>query len=359
MTGSPQHEAGTPAARPWRPARRFAGQAETAIWNTLMGWAGQPIRLGAPNRELVFAATAAPAAPGLVAVLEAGAVQLHVLPDVFPFKALCDLDLAAADIAELAPVLQQALVEGMLDFISRQLPASRLGPLRLAGLGTVAALPAGLDWFTLSFHGLAPTPIQLRLGATMASLMLAFGGEGLAAAPVGDALARTLTLDADMVIGLVTLPLGMLRQLRPGDVVVLPEGGAGLVGLRLGEDLHRFSPVPEGWRHEGRQPETGPGTASGPLPELAGWTLPAAPDLAGEAALPIPVELDIGRLRLAVATIEAWQPGAVVPLALPPLPPEAEAPPVTLRVAGRAIAQGDRLQLDDRVAVRITRLFAS
>lgn len=72
------------------------------------------------------------------------------------------------------------------------------------------------------------------------------------------------------------------------------------------------------------------------------------------ADLGITVDFDIGERDFTLAEIETWQPGAVVALEPPALAGRVE---VTLGVNGRAIAVGDLVAIDDRLAVRLSRLL--
>lgn len=72
------------------------------------------------------------------------------------------------------------------------------------------------------------------------------------------------------------------------------------------------------------------------------------------ADLGLTVDFDIGDKDVSLAEIETWQPGAVVALDPPQFAGRVE---VTLRVNGRAIATGDLMAIDDRLAVRLSRLL--
>ena len=72
------------------------------------------------------------------------------------------------------------------------------------------------------------------------------------------------------------------------------------------------------------------------------------------ADLGLTVDFDIGDKDISLAEIESWQPGAVVALDPPQFAGRVE---VTLRVNGRAIATGDLIAIDDRLAVRLSRLL--
>lgn len=72
------------------------------------------------------------------------------------------------------------------------------------------------------------------------------------------------------------------------------------------------------------------------------------------ADLGITVDFDIGERDFTLAELETWQPGAIVPLDPPALQDRVE---VTLRANGRTIATGDLIAIDDRLAVRLSKLL--
>ncbi|MEM8797298.1 MAG: FliM/FliN family flagellar motor switch protein, partial [Pseudomonadota bacterium] len=77
------------------------------------------------------------------------------------------------------------------------------------------------------------------------------------------------------------------------------------------------------------------------------------------AAAPIPdvqvaLTFDLGQVEVPIATLESWQPGTIVDLGETPNAAETV---VTIRANGTAIAEGDIVQLDDRIGVRVTRLL--
>ncbi len=71
------------------------------------------------------------------------------------------------------------------------------------------------------------------------------------------------------------------------------------------------------------------------------------------AALPVSVDVDVGSVEVPLADLESWRAGSILPLPIPALD---QGVAVTLRVAGRMIATGDLVKIDDRIAVRLTRL---
>lgn len=91
---------------------------------------------------------------------------------------------------------------------------------------------------------------------------------------------------------------------------------------------------------------------------IAGVISPDEQELVPEgiriADLGITVDFDIGEKDFTLAEIETWRPGAVVALDPPAL---AGRVAVTLRVNGHAIAAGDLIAIDDRLAVRLSRLL--
>lgn len=69
--------------------------------------------------------------------------------------------------------------------------------------------------------------------------------------------------------------------------------------------------------------------------------------------LRIAIDFDIGRRMVPVGELSAWQPGAIVQLDPPAI---ADGVEVTIRANGDIVGSGDIVRVDDRLAVRITRL---
>lgn len=78
-----------------------------------------------------------------------------------------------------------------------------------------------------------------------------------------------------------------------------------------------------------------------------------APAPMDASSLPLQVDFDIGQIEVTLAEVETWQAGTVVKLAPPAL---ADGVEVTLRCNNQIIATGDLVRIDDRLAVRLTRL---
>jgi type III secretion protein Q len=70
------------------------------------------------------------------------------------------------------------------------------------------------------------------------------------------------------------------------------------------------------------------------------------------AGLPLLVEVELGRVAVTLADLARVEPGAVLPLGL------ARRGLVTLRLGGRELAEGELVDVDGTVGVRVLRLGA-
>ncbi|WP_298959687.1 FliM/FliN family flagellar motor switch protein [uncultured Methylobacterium sp.] len=347
---------------PWTPPTLALPARAGAFWNALVSWLGPalPLRGGAA----AVAALAEPPPPAMGARLRLGGGAVVAVPAVFPFAALFGTELAVEDLALLPPALAEALCEGVVTSLAGLLPEPGTGSQpgtghQPGGLPVVEAcgpwpgLAAGdlssgeLHWFRVTVAGLAPEPAVVDLGATLPALAAILGDPAsgpLARRGVWPGLAARLTCEVAATLGRVALAPSALRALVPGAVVVLAAGHDVTVArLRHGGRLFEFQRGDGAWICRAATDDAR-GDAMNPDDAAAPHAL---------ADLPVAVDLDLGRVVLPLAEVEAWQPGSVV--ALDPTLAH-EGVEVTLRVNGRAVAAGDLVRLDDRLGVRIARL---
>ncbi|RVU12557.1 FliM/FliN family flagellar motor switch protein, partial [Methylobacterium oryzihabitans] len=312
----------------------------------------------------VAALAEAPPRAAVGARLRLGGVAVVAVPAAFPFAALFGTELAVEDLALLPPALAEALCEGVVTSLAGLLPEPGAGSQPGtghqpgAGLPVVEACgpwpglapdpdPGDLSWFRVTVAGLAPEPAVVDLGATLPALAAILGDPAygpLARRGAWPGLAARLTCEVAATLSRVALAPSALRALVPGAVVVLAAGHDETVArLRHGSRLFEFHRGDGAWICRAASDDARGDTMN---PD------DAAPPHA-LADLPVAVDLDLGRVVLPLAEVEAWQPGSVV--ALDPVLAH-EGVEVTLRVNGRAVAAGDLVRLDDRLGVRIARL---
>ncbi|MEM8839306.1 MAG: FliM/FliN family flagellar motor switch protein, partial [Pseudomonadota bacterium] len=184
-------------------------------------------------------------------------------------------------------------------------------------------------------------------------------------------LSAQIPVFVDRLIGTCDAHWRDVKALQRADILLL-KGTGYQQSLLYQNTLYGFAPAEEGWQLQVIQDISGMAQAArrsteAPatmMQEEDGAEMPAPeadqPEAADEsAAAPIPdvqvaLTFDLGQVEVPIATLESWQPGTIVDLGETPNAADAV---VTIRANGTAIAEGDIVQLDDRIGVRVTRLL--
>src|ERR1700680_3324994 len=113
---------------PWLPPTFMHVGREAELWNAILSYAGRPLRLGAGNVAVQFAASEPPdvATPALL-VQPAIGPRFAAIINSFPFKAMFGADFEAAEIHRLPPSLRDCLNEGVLATLWSAIPDNRMG----------------------------------------------------------------------------------------------------------------------------------------------------------------------------------------------------------------------------------------
>lgn len=338
-------------------------QADDVAWlNALVSHAGQPLPLG--EGSFVFSPAAAPPLSSAAVEVQpdAGPTLLLVL-DEFPFRAMLKSDLDLADLDVLPADLATALREGMVEVVAGLVRRAGLGSFRLTrsgGLGELDAASAALAWFSAAIEGLpGGSPIKARVGVRNADLLHHLRKAAPAAASLRPALKASLLIDGAYTLGRLTLAGADILRLRPGALAVLEVEG--LAMLRAGGRLIRLANQAGGClcaavepvldANAARSRIAWDGEPSGKGRGMDHDVLAAQEGLAKLAALTL--DFDLGSVTVPLSDLESWAPGALVPLQPPALEDGIE---VTIRHQGRAVGAGELVRIDDRVAVRVTRI---
>ncbi|MEM6678657.1 MAG: FliM/FliN family flagellar motor switch protein [Pseudomonadota bacterium] len=350
------------------------------VWNAALSFAGSPLPLA--RGAIRFEAADAPV-PGqrlhrlaLQQPGERARCEVLFCPTGFPFQEGYGAGLTLDEVDALPDALAEALHDGVRD---KWLSALE-GPLALRAEGTTttaAADPRGeVLWYDAVLEGVLDAPCQARVGIRPRSLAawLSGGGEGAGhglALERGrlrhQGLAERLTLPASITVGRLTLPIAELAHLAPGDVLltgtqaeaprheillarlrITVETGEGGLTVTARESIG----ISDGPQAPKKQDEAGqlPGegdevaehdTAEGSAEERAVETL---------GGPVVDLDLEVARVEVPLTALESWTEGSVVPLEIP----ADEAPAITVRLNGRAIASGTLVRLEDRLAVQIT-----
>jgi type III secretion system YscQ/HrcQ family protein len=226
--------------------------------------------------------------------------------------------------------------------------------------GLASAFPdhaaGNVQWFDVALARADGSTFAFDVGCDRTALLRLLGDSLAGRVSANGPLAERLALPAYPTLGRLALSYDEFVRLEPGAVVVLPHRPAGQMAVRVDTVLYEFSQVESGWTCLGGHPAPIDGTVGARMDDTND---PAAgPESeAGTVAvsgLTIAVDFDIAHLSVPVSTLSQWQAGAVVDLDVPATGDGIE---VTIRAAGNVIGQGDLVRIDDRLAVRITRLL--
>jgi flagellar motor switch/type III secretory pathway protein FliN len=280
----------------------------------------------------------------------------------FPFAAMFGPDLEMIELRGLPPALRGCLEEGIVSTLWHAIPDNRMGEARIIVTGPLKSITPKVDanelqWLSISIENIASEPISISIGLTMSSLISTVMGGALAPAAIGSGLAYALPSEASYTLGNVTVTYRELAELGPGDVVVLPQLPPDLVLLRAQGRCYAFRLIDQNWTCLGREVTERYRPTLNTIERTTAMSQdPADEPITGLDALGVIVDFDLGRMSIPLAQLQSWQPGSVVPLDRPPA--SQEGAEVSIRANGQAIGIGDLVRIEDRIAVRITRLFS-
>jgi type III secretion system YscQ/HrcQ family protein len=357
---------------PWQPPTFLRNSREIDLWNAILSYRDHPLVHEGWNAAFRFSAVDPPdpATSALLIQPDEGPRFAAVI-SFFPFAAMFDADLEMADVHKLPQALRSCLEEGIVSALWRAVPDNRMGGARIAAAGTLESiasqiagsglpdeLPKELQWLSISIEDVAPEPVTILVGLTIASLVSVVAGGAIAPAAVDRGLSHVLVTEASYTLGSLPITFDELARLGPGDLVMLPELPPDVVVLRAQGRSHAFRSINEDWIFLGREVAERyrplPGTIERTSP-MSHENDPSEQPVTDLQELGVVVDFDLGRMSIPLAQVEAWQPGAVVPLEPPALNAGVE---VTIRANGQIIGIGDLIRIDDRVGVRVTRLLS-
>lgn len=349
----------------WVPPRLAQAPRYDAFWNAVVSYAASSLPL-LNKATATFTVGTAPAAErhALSLSFEGGA-RLVALPIAFPFQGLVGADLTVEDLPLLPTALRDALEEAMVAIVATFLPEHDQGRLALDRSGPFAAYGkqagAELRWFRVQLSGLASEPAVFDVGIALDQLAAIFEAT-TNPRQVWPGLKTHLRRDVDITIGRVVVPIAAAKEIRHGTVIVLDRtDDPSLCQMRVGTTRFDFRAEGQQWlcaevvdldraRHD-RQDDM---TKAATFP-----TVPEAAEPTGEidlGLLEVAIDFDLGRVLVPLAEIETWQRGSLVALSALPSRDGVE---VTLRANGRGIGRGDLVEIDGRLAVRVTQLTFS
>ncbi|WP_109316093.1 FliM/FliN family flagellar motor switch protein [Pseudovibrio ascidiaceicola] len=328
-----------------------------AYWNAALSYAEQDITVESTH-TLNFQVSEAPSAfaQGCVLRSVSGATAVLVLED-FPFAAQLNVPLAYADVLELEDGLRNALVEGIVSNLRNELPADFTKIQSELPLQPVSALlPAReleqLKWFAVRYGEIGGAPVLAKVGVRPDALSSFLGDLPLTAQPAWRAVREQLNTSICLTLCEAPLPTAEVSSLRIGDLVVLD---APALGQRITVDgplsRHHLVLVEQGWGCERIESVNGMSelTEEANAEQASGVEEIGSIDL---SQMTVPVRFEVDEREISIAELESWAAGSLVNIDVPALNEET---PVYVRAAGKRIAKGHLVQIDERVALRISK----
>ncbi len=353
----------------WLPPTLARGLPDTGAWNAVVALGGQAIGLGAGVATLRYRLGEPATVDGRAAIVASPSSGARFLVAVreFPFEALYGVRLAASDLPALPAGLRQALMEGMLASAATLAGLGDMSGLRILDGGADGFAEGNgdaLQWFDVRLELPGGAEIALDIAGSRRDAAALAAWLASRHAPVREALESAVAVPADFSLGAATMAARYLHALEPGAVVVMAARPDGQCSVRVADRRFLFERGEDGWRCIATD------EADRALPRLAANRTDGdtpmedepdnATDNGGDAPavgigdLSVAVEFDIGRAMVPLSELSRWQPGTVADLD----PPQAgDGLEVTIRAGGEAIGSGDIVRIDDRIGVRITRLF--
>jgi flagellar motor switch/type III secretory pathway protein FliN len=353
---------------PWRPPTFLRTCQEIDLWNAILSYRDYPLVHEGANAAFKFSAIDPPdpVTSALLIQPDQGPRFAAVI-SFFPFAAMFGADLEMADLDGLPKALRSCLEEGIVSALWRAIPDNRMGGVRIVAAGTLESiasqiaaseLPTELQWLSISIEDIAPEPVTIFVGLTVASFVSVIAGGAIAPAAIDRGLSQVLVTEASYTLGSLPITFDELARLGPGDVVMLAELPPDLVVLRAQGRSHAFRSVNDDWIFLGREVAERYRPLPGTIERTSAMSHENDPSeqlVTDLRELGVVVDFDLGRMSIPLAQVEAWRPGAIVPLEPPALNAGVE---VTIRANGQIIGIGDLVRIDDRVGVRVTRLMS-
>lgn len=341
--------------------RIASGAFRTELWNGLVGLAGEDLPLSSGGGTLRFALASPPASDAWLASFQlTGGGTAYVHAREFPFRQMFNVSLDAADIPALPDGLRQAMLDGIFASILAALSEQVRDTATIGAQGLASAFPdhaaSHVQWFDVTLARGDGSSIVFDVGCDRTALLRLLADNLAGHVPAKGPLAEGLALPAYATLGRLAVGYDEFMTLEPGAVVVLALRPAGQLAVRVDTVLYDFSQVDNGWTCLGGHAALIDGTKGARMDD----TIDPAGGPESEAGtvsvsgLRIALDFDIARLLVPVSELSQWQAGSVVPIDVPATGDGLE---VTIRANGDVVGQGDLVRIDDRLAVRITRLL--
>lgn len=348
----------------WRAPHFLTTSAQRDLWNALLSYREQALIPAGYNVSFRFSMASPPDAmkPALLVKPENGPSFVAVI-DNFPFEQMFGVELALQDVLSLPAPLRACLEEGVVSTIWQAVPRSAgLGPLRILNSGPVSEIAADaraddeLQWLLVTIEGVAPAPVTVLTGFSVAAFEHVVSKGVLAQSAISRGLQAAIATDVYYTIGNIIISYQNMTELDVGDLIVLPHLAEGQIWARAQDVLFTMQRASDHFICTNRE-----------LVERYRRSLTAfqetttmkedtsdAIDVPGSIGeLDVIIDFDIGRTAVTLSDLQAWQPGTALLIEPPALNDNLE---VTVRANGQVVGIGDLVRIDDRLAVRLTRL---
>ncbi len=211
---------------------------------------------------------------------------------------------------------------------------------------TPDATPPAARGLTVTLHdGVSRRQVHLDCTPPQAAAILASW-------PIAPRDMDWLALPAVLRLGATRLSRGMLASLRPGDAVLLQRRVPGAL-LVVAESWVAEALDADGcWTLAGAPcPDASPDAAN----QQGGWTMldqhADAPPAADPDDIPVTLTFEVGRLTMPLGQLRRLGPGSVIELG------RSRHELVEIAAHGRSIGQGELVEIEGAVGVRVVRLF--
>ncbi len=244
---------------PFVPPQLWTTPGREALWNAMLSHSGAALPSPRAARRRCSVPTEPPAPQSwAISLLPERAPHLVVVVDSFPFRALFGAELTAERDSDLPPALHAALVEGMVAAVRSVLPAGLIGEVQVLGFGSAGELagrtePAGLEWFAVSVAGIAQEPVELRVGCARDALLAALLALEPRARTAWSGLAGRLTATGHFTLGALTLSRAELASSFPERWRSSRQLRRTPQRVRTGAALYRFARTEGGWQCRARE----------------------------------------------------------------------------------------------------------
>ena len=394
----------------WAPTDLSLSSDQLKLWNAVVSYAGVPIPVNGKHTSLRFEISDRPQSGKWVipAQLPNGRICLVTI-DHFPFNSLFNVDLTIEQVEALSDPIRQALIDGMIAALINGLPSEIETQVQTsAGFSIDEFMKREasdtLTWLQVTIEGMSADHALIKVGCTPGDLCQFLDGKEIHAHPVWGQLKTKITTSVERLVGLAQFSLADMQRLETGDIVLMETDYMSQTALLANNHVYQFTQHEDGWlceaavqavanlipprrynesslpmsnvetdksdELENAQQASNEGTSETSdnfppgLPEVEENVfenkMPRESEVGAKtvdlALSTIPLSFDLGQTEISIAEIESWQTGSIVSLNDGLTGNTAR---VSIRSQGKLIGEGELVKIDERAAVRISKVFLS